>query len=377
MKILNLSQYSWENGGPAKIIYDHATEQLKAGHEVSILTPYHADTQFYPLPDGAKLIKCKAHWLGKFFPDFSPETWKFLKNELHKFDIVHIHGLWNFPGIYSLLANVSTKKLVTVHGTLGTYSLTKGKLKKQLFSLLFQKRAFKKADFVQVNHQDELTELTNYLGYQHPKAFILPNGIKQTDYVRFEKSADFLTQKGITADAPIVLFLGRVDAKKGIDLLLPAFKIVTEKHPTANLVIVGPDYGMKAFVDEFVEKNKLKNRVFLTGMLQGDEKLKMMANATLFTLPTYSEGFSIAVMEALSAGLPVVVSPNTGFSEVIAAYQAGEVVNLQPVAIAEGIVTLLKDDQKRQNAAQQATRLIKENYTIEAVAAQLLKQIGA
>lgn len=375
MKILNLSQYSWENGGPAKIIFDHATEQLKAGHEVTILTPYHDKTQFYPLPAGAKLVKCKINGLTKFFPDFTLETWQFLRNELPNFDVVHIHGLWNFPGIYALLSGVKTKKLVTVHGTLGTYSLTKGRLKKLLFSWFFQKKAMKKANFVQVNHKDELVELTNYLGYVHPKAFILPNGIKQSDYVKFSKSPEFLKEKGIPNDRPIVLFLGRVDAKKGIDLLLPAFYELTQQHPSAILVIVGPDYGMQPFVEEFIEKNGIKDRVFLTGMLRGDEKLKMMASATIFTLPTYSEGFSIAVMEALSAGLPVVVSPNTGFSEVIAKYKAGKVVALEPTAIASGMLALLTNDHEREQAAEQAIRLIKENYSIEVVAAQLLKQI--
>ena len=72
MKILNICGYSWDIGGPPKIIYDHAIEQMKMGAEVTILTPISVGQKLYSIPEGAKVITCKRHWFSKFWAEFSP-----------------------------------------------------------------------------------------------------------------------------------------------------------------------------------------------------------------------------------------------------------------------------------------------------------------
>lgn len=375
MKILNLSDYSWENGGPAQTIFNHTEQQLAQGNDVDILTPYDATTNFYTVPEGAKLIKCKKNGISKVFHHFSFETWQFLQKNKDNYDVIHLHGIWNFPSLYVLLTKTKALKLVTIHGMAGSYTLNKSKLFKKVYSFLFQKKALRNADLVHVLHEGELQELDTYLGYRHPNAFILPNGIQEKDYNQLPDKEVFRNKFSIETNKKIILFLGRIDAKKGIDLLLPAFLQVSKIDKDATLVLVGPDYGMKNFVEKFMVENNLKERVILTGILKGKEKLEAFSAAQLFVLPSYSEGFSIAVMEALTCGLPVVVSPFTGFSEVISAHEAGKIVALSSEEIAEGILFYLSNEANRQHASTKATDLIHTNYTIEKVANELLKII--
>jgi glycosyltransferase involved in cell wall biosynthesis len=373
MKILNLSDYSWENGGPAQTIFNHTEQQLAQGNEVDILTPYDATTNFYTVPHGAKLIKCKKNGISKVFHHFSFETWQFLRKNKNNYDVIHLHGIWNFPSLYVLLTKTKALKLVTIHGMAGSYTLNKSKLFKKVYSFLFQKKALRNADLVHVLHEGELDELDNYLGYRHPNAFILPNGIQEKYYQQLPDKQLFIDKFSIKNNKKIILFLGRIDAKKGIDLLLPAFLEVSKIDSEATLVLVGPDYGMKNFTEKFIEENNLQERVILTGILKGKEKLEAFSAAQLFVLPSYSEGFSIAVMEALTCGLPVVVSPFTGFSEVIAAHEAGKIVQLSSEKIAEGILFYLTNEVACQHASLQAKRLIHTNYSIEKVANNLLE----
>ena len=135
-------------------------------------------------------------------------------------------------------------------------------------------------------------------------------------------------------DDPFVLFVGRLHEQKGVDLLLAAFEIVARRHPTVRLVIAGPDYG--------VTLPPLHPRVVRVGPVYGRDKPAALADATVFCLPSRHEGFSLAVLEALACGLPVVISTECHFPEVAAA-GAGVVTPLDPASIADGLLRVLGD----------------------------------
>lgn len=377
MKILNLSDYTWENGGPAQTIFNHAKYQLAQGNEVHVLSPCDDSTTFYTVPEGMVIISCRKHFLSKFIHHFSFDTLKYLKKHGSEYDIIHIHGLWNFSALAPFLTKIKTPKIITVHGMLSNYSLNRSKLLKRLFSI-FQKRILKKADGIHVLHKDEKQELNNYLGYEHPRAYILPNGIDIADLTSREKPFDFRQKYGIGEDKKIILFLGRIDAKKGIDLLMPAFLEVCHKVENAVLVLVGPDYGMKSYILDFVKKNHISTKVILTGMLKGNEKKDALAAADIFTLPSYSEGFSVAVLEALSFKLPVVVSDYIGFSNLVSDYNAGVVVDLTTQSISREIIKLLLLNQEEHEKMKEAAfNLVNDNFTMSEIASKMLIQMRA
>lgn len=375
MKILNLTAYVWANGGPSQVIFEHTQQQLALGHEVHILSFYRDNDKFYTLPDGAKLIPCKAHWFSRFFPDFSLEIYKFLKKNINQYDLIIIHGVWNFPGLMPFILSNKATKLIVLHGTIGWFSLQKGKWKKQLYTLLFQRWAIKKADLIQVYHTKELTDLDNYLGFRHLGARIIPNGVDILKFNNLPQKGVFRNKHGIPNDKKIILFLGRLDAKKGIDLLMPAFKQVTTKNKNIVLVLVGPDYGMLAYIKDFTEKKQLEENVFVVGLLTGQEKLEAFVDANVFTLPSYSEGFSIAVLEAMSCKLPVVVSDEVGFPETIIANNAGDVVLLDAFVIAESLLKYCENDDFSIKTGEKAYQLVKSIYDVRVIAKQLLDTV--
>lgn len=376
MKILNLAAYVWANGGPSQVIFEHTQQQLLLGHEVDILSFYRENDKFYSLPTGANLIPCKSHWFSKFFPDFSPDIYNYLKKNIHKYDLIIIHGVWNFPGLVPFIIKNKATKLIVLHGTIGWFSLQKGKWKKDIYTWLFQRWAIKKADLIQVYHAKELADLDNYVGFRHTGARMIPNGVDSLKFENLPLKGSFRNKHNISADKKIILFLGRLDAKKGIDLLMPAFYEVLDKNKNAVLVLVGPDYGMLAYIKEFCKEKHIERDVLVAGLLTGEEKLEAFVDANVFTLPSYSEGFSIAVLEAMICKLPVVVSDEVGFPESIIANSAGDVVPLEVSAIAKALLKYCDNDTLATETGNRAFELVKSTYEVKIVAKQLLDAVN-
>ena len=121
----------------------------------------------------------------------------------------------------------------------------------------------------------------------------------------------------------ILLFLARLHPKKGLDLLVESWGELARQHSDVHLVIAGPDGdGTEGRLRAVIRSAGLESSVTFTGMLQEDLKWSAFAAAEIFTLPSYSEGLSMGALEAMGAGLPVVVTRNCNMPEV-SAYGAG------------------------------------------------------
>jgi glycosyltransferase involved in cell wall biosynthesis len=169
-------------------------------------------------------------------------------------------------------------------------------------------------------------------------------------------------------ERPYVLFLGRVCAKKGLDLLVPAFARCT--RGPAMLVIAGPDSGgYRAHVERAVRRFGLEDNVLFTGMLSGQQRLAALAEAALFVLPSRQENFALAVAEAMGAGLPVIVSDQVNICADVDRAGAGAVVQLDVGAWAAELSRWLADGPLRTRAGARAAAFAREYYDIERIAA--------
>ncbi|MFN8356522.1 MAG: glycosyltransferase [Spirosomataceae bacterium] len=372
MRILNICGYTWAIGGPAKIIFDHAQVQLAQGHEVSILTPIWPHDRVYPAPDGAKVITVKRNWVARFFPEFSMEAYHWLKKNANQYDIIHIHGVFHFAGILPFIIKDTPPKAITIHGVLDRWAIRFGYWKKKIFSWLIQRRIVGEADLIQINNTDEWQDLKNYLGFQHPNVVIIPNGMRMRDFSVLPPKGTFRNAYQIAPEQKIILFMGRLNIKKGLDLLLPAYANICQRHPDAMLILAGPDDGYQAETEQFIKKHQLQNRILMPGMLTGDIKLAALADADVFVLPSYSEGFSIAVLEAMSARVPALVSDRVGFGEAIREHQAGHLVELTSQSVEEGLDKMLHDAEYGRQLSENAYQLVKNQYDIEIVASNLI-----
>ena len=374
MKILNICGYSWDIGGPPKIIYDHAVVQMKLGAEVTILTPISDGQKIYAIPEGAKVITCKRHWFAKYWAEFSPELYSWIKAHGNEYDVIHIHGVWHFAGVAPYLAGIKTAKCITTHGLLDSWTIGKGYWKKMLFGFLFQKRILKNTELIQINNTDEQADLKRFLGLEHPNVQIIPNGMNLSDFEKLPAKNTFREKYSIPNDKKIILFLSRINLKKGLDLLLPAFKEIASQRNDCLLIMAGPDDGYLAETEHFIQNNHLQDKIKLVGMITGEDKLAAFADANIFALPSHSEGFSIATLEALISGIPSLLSDRVGFGEAIRENHAAHLVDLNVGSIVEGLNKMLDNQQYCDDLSKNGIALVKNKYDIEIVARRLFAE---
>ena len=371
MKILNICGYSWDIGGPPKIIYDHALIQMKLGAEVTILTPISEGQKLYAIPAGAKVITCKRHWFSKFWAEFSPELYTWIKAHGNEYDIIHIHGVWHFAGVAPYLAGIKAAKCITTHGLLDRWTIGKGYWKKYIFGLLFQKSILKNTELIQINNSDEQGDLKRFLGFEHPNIKIIPNGMNLQDFSKLPAKGIFRDKFQIPKNKKIILFMSRINLKKGLDLLLPAFQEVASQRSNCILILAGPDDGYLSETQRFIREKFLEKSIKLVGMLTGNDKLAALSDADIFVLPSHSEGFSIATLEALISGVPSLLSDRVGFGEAIRETNAAHLVELTQKSITAGLIKMLDNQEYCETLSKNGITLVKKRYDIELVAKQL------
>ena len=376
MRILNICAYTWQAGGPPKIIFDHTEVVLRYGHQVDILSPISPGETAYPVPNGARLILCqRTPGISRFFREFSTELYRYLQQHAHEYDVIHCHGLWHFGTLAPFMIDRTVAKVITIHGVLDRWVYARHNWKKQVMDTLAQKAYLRRADLVQINNTDEQADVLRYLGHPHPNVVMIPNGVKMSDFATLPPKNQFRQKFNLPTNKKLVLFMSRLNAKKGLDLLLPGFRDYVKMHPDTVLALAGGDDGYEATARQFITEHNLGDSIRLVGMLTGDDKKAALADADLFTLPSYSEGFSMAVLEAMAAGTPALVSDRVGFGETIRQHEAaGLLSNLTAGSVTEGLETLLSNDQLRQRVARNATALVRSKYDIDIVAKQLLDE---
>lgn len=375
MRILNICAYTWAIGGPARIIYDHTTEVLWQGHQVDILSPMTPGEKSYPVPEGARLIECaRTTPISNYYREFSLEMYRYLKKHIQEYDVIHMHGIWHFGSLAPFLLPHRAILVVTIHGLLDKWAIDHSKWKKKLVTTLYQKRLLGKADLIQINNTDEEQDVIKYLGYRPKNMVIVPNGMKISEYANLPEKGLFRNKHKISPDQQLVLFMGRLNIKKGLDLLLPAFLKVHESLPNAVLILAGPDDGYQAETEDFIKKNNLGHKIKMVGMLTDTLKKEALSDADLFVLPSYSEGFSIAVLEAMTSKVPTLVSDRVGFGDYIRKYNASFLTPLSADGVAAGLLKILQDHHYSKALVNSAYRMVSENFDIKVVANQLLEE---
>ncbi len=206
---------------------------------------------------------------------------------------------------------------------------------------------------------------------------MVPNGIDWERYRTLPPRGALRTRWGLH-DEPVVLFLGRLHFKKGLDLLIPAFDALRRELPDAQLVIAGPendDYGAK--VRGWVRERGLDQAVHFVGMLTGDDVVQAYVDADVFALPSYTENFGMTVAEAMACGLPVVISDQVNIHAEVAHAGAGVVTRCDAAEVANALHTLLGDVERRRTMGQAGRRLVQQRYTWPLVVEALTREYEA
>ena len=206
------------------------------------------------------------------------------------------------------------------------------------------------------------------------RAAVIPLGIDTAQFDVLPTAGRFYEEFPVARDRQIILFLSRLDRKKGLDLLLPAFAEVRRQHPAALLAIAGD--GDEGFINELhalAERLGIPEQLVWLGFFSAQDKLSAMAAAAIFALPSYSENFGIALVEALAAGLPCVLSDHIGIAPDIKTSNAGLVTSCDVASLTSALQRLLKDAALRVQIGANAKRLAQQRYSLEAMTRSLIE----
>jgi glycosyltransferase involved in cell wall biosynthesis len=174
----------------------------------------------------------------------------------------------------------------------------------------------------------------------------------------------------IGEDSARVLFLGRIDPIKNLECLLDAWTLVRQKMPTAVLEIAGE--GEPSYVRALHERAArlgVAGSVAFRGFVTGEKKEKLLSQATIVVLPSLHENFGVAVLEALEAGAPVLVSPEVQLAEFVRSENAGRVVESTPEALAEVILEMIGTEgaELRAYARERGPEIVARNFSPQAI----------
>lgn len=294
---------------------------------------------------------------------YSPELGRLIEGKVSSNSIVHSHGLWMHPGLIARRVSIQNKcpLVISPHGMLEPWALNNSRGKKRLAAFLFENRNLRSAHCL---HALCMPEAENFrrCGLRNPIA-IIPNGIETKSFDSLP-DPDEITQlfpelKGRRR----ILFLSRIHPKKGLPNLLKAWTQLRKDFGDWCLMIAGPsELGHEQELKALAMDLGIENSVFFLGPIYGEEKRKVLAGADIFVLPSFSEGFSMAILEAAAAGLPVLLTRECNFPE-LAAAGAGIEVSPDVEGIQLGLRQLLgvSVDQRRR-MGQKGRDLVEQFY---------------
>ncbi len=351
MKILHVTpsyEPAWHLGGVVRAISQLCRGLAGLGLEVTGFTTDSGQDRRLPVPvnfpvevGGVKVYYFKTDFSLKYA--YSHSLYKACRGGIKDFDIVHATSFWCYPGVAAVNGALFHRVpyLLSVHGTLRQAALQRKFLKKWLYFNLIEKRHMRKAAALHYTTSME-RDLDAFHHFTSP-SFIVPNGVDLTEIQESIPRQTARKHWGLNFDGPVITFLGRLAPEKALDLLIKAISALSRQVLDLRVLLAGPDAGAAVSLKKLVKELGLEGRVHFLGEIVPQERAILFAASDLLTLVSTHENFGYAAVEAMLAGLPVLVSENVGISREVSADGAGLVVPLEVEAIAQALRRLLTD----------------------------------
>lgn len=350
MKVLHIIASLDESaGGPSRSVPLTCRYLARAGVQIELIAAPSANLVELQLEEGLQVRFLSIKELHTFGQNLRQGD----------YDLVHLQHIWH-PYIH-VMAQAARRAgipyLITPRGMLEPWIMNRNRWKKQLALFLYQRRDIRKASVLHATCQLEQDNI-RALGYQNPIE-IIPNGMELSTIP--SPKEDYGSKK--------LVFLSRIHPKKGIEILLDAWKQLNQQEWTLEIAGNGDESYLQAL------QNKIKNNsitgVSLVGPQYGEAKWDFLKSADLFVLPTYSENFGIAIAEALAVGLPVVTTTGSPWEE-LHIHHCGWWIDLSVEQLARTLHKAIETPAKElHQMGERGKLLIQNNYDITKVVWQL------
>ena len=273
--------------------------------------------------------------------------------EIRFADIVHIQAIFNYTTVMAIIISIVLRKPIVLspRGCLGDWAMSHRRILKLLWIKCFIAPATKRILFHVTSIQEKHEVISMF---EDVKTVIIPNGISPEEFENIQSISkdvffeQFCRPKATTAGylrevTATIISMARLHPKKGLDILIAAFAEYLPDNPGAVLAIAGPDEGDGNRLSELAVSLGVSNRVFFVGLLSGSERLKFLANADVFVLPSHNENFGNVYLESLLAGTPIIASKNTPWG-LVEEYKCGRWEENSVQAVCKSIRDVLNLD---------------------------------
>ena len=376
MRILHISPSFYpavRYGGPVYISDSLTRSLVELGHDVHVYAtnidgPGESDVPVdTPIDrDGVKITYFRPDWGRRFYRSCALE--EAVRSSIATFDVVHLHAVFSWSTVVGArhARRSEIPYVLTPYGMLIEDLIRhRSRWIKQSWIRLFDRANLAGAAAVHVASEIEAAEFRK-LGLKARRLVEIPYSVDLPDL--------FGAPQGNSGGArgeesrQTVLFLSRVNWKKGLDRLIRAIALI----PDVDLVIAGNDE--ENYTEELLRLAQLvgvADRTHFVGAVRGNRKWELLRAATVLALPSYSENFAVVVLEAMAVGCPVVVTPEVGMAKSVAELGTGLVVEGEPEQFACGLRRILMDQALRQSMSIAGPRAVNERFTAVAVARRM------
>jgi glycosyltransferase involved in cell wall biosynthesis len=383
MKVLQIiPSISVVYGGPSQMVIGLAAALAKEDVKVTIITTdSNGDSGQKPLDvplncpvqqDGYEVIYFRCAPFRRY--KFSLDLLKWLKVHACEYDVAHIHAL--FSPVSSAAARVCHQQklpyILRPLGTLDPADLRKKQQLKRVYAALIERGNLANAAAMHFTSEQE-AKISERFGVV-TRDLVIPLGVTPPVTVA-DRGNSLRREWGIPQDLPLVLFMSRIDQKKGLNLLIPALEHLLMSGCEFHFVLAGtnsqdPDYEQK--VKNEIANSPLRSHTTITGFVSGELKASLLQTADLFVLPSYYENFGIAVAEAMVAGVPVVISDQVHICPQVRYSNSGWVGATEVQAFVELIKEALQNPPERQQRGLNAQEYALKYFSWSAIARQII-----
>jgi glycosyltransferase involved in cell wall biosynthesis len=366
-QVISTPPFAWATGGCARVVYDLSKGLVRKGHEVTILTtdlykPSQRYSKAQEYSDGVNILRFPyvnniLAWNYKVY--ISPKLISYLKDHLREYELIHLHDLISMQAYATSKYCIKYKipYIVSTHGS-ATW-LSQKRILNRSFNRFAGYMILENAEIITVLNKNEAKDCRD-LGILKD-IIVLNNPIDMSNFKNLPKRMEFKDRYGINYESKIILYLGRIEKSKGLDLLVEAFALLYEDLDDAILVISGQDDGYLDDLNRLINKLKIENRVLITGFLDERDKLRAYVDSDVHVSPRSWEPFGMTLIESSACGTPVICSKGCGIAHLIDG-NSGLAVTYDKHDLKDALIRILSDKKIRSEFARKGKSLVSEQF---------------